>query len=86
MQIVPGSIVRSGAGRDRERFYVVLAVENGFALIADGKVRRVEHPKRKNLCHLHATTQTVALSDADTNPKLRRLLQSWNQPVAVVKE
>lgn len=86
MQIVPGSIVRSGAGRDQERFYVVLAVEDGFALIADGKVRKVEHPKRKNLRHLSATAQTVPLSDTDTNPKLRRVLRRWNQPASAVTE
>ena len=85
MQIAPGMIVRSKAGRDQERFYVVLAVEGGYALIADGKRRRAEQPKRKNPRHLSPTRTTVALTEADTNPKLRRLLKPFNEGAGAVR-
>lgn len=36
---VVGSIVKSAAGRDKNRFFVVLALEDGgFAYIADGRL------------------------------------------------
>ncbi len=51
MSIVKGSIVKAKAGRDKDSFFVVLSVNCGFALIADGKRRTVEHPKNKKLKH-----------------------------------
>lgn len=86
MQILPGSIVRSNAGRDQERYYVVLAREGSYALIADGKVHRAEHPKRKNIRHLSATAQIVPLTETGTNPKLRRALRRFNEPETAVTE
>ena len=38
MQIKQGSIVKSMAGHDSDRFYVVVKLEGDFAYIADGKV------------------------------------------------
>ena len=80
MRIEPGMIVKSDAGRDQERFYVVVAVEEGWAFIADGKRRKVERPKRKNPRHLKPTSLRVDRSEADTNQKLRRALHSLNEP------
>lgn len=46
------SIVESLAGRDRGKLFFVLETEGEYALIADGKGRRIGHPKRKKLRHL----------------------------------
>ena len=45
-------IVVSQAGRDSGKLYIVLAVEGNYALLADGKNRRLQKPKRKNIKHL----------------------------------
>lgn len=51
----PGTLVRSLAGRDMGSCYVVLAVEGDrFVAVANGAVRPVERPKRKNPKHLIA--------------------------------
>ena len=48
-------IVISLAGHDRGRFYHVLRVEGEYASLADGKLRRLDHPKRKKVKHLKYT-------------------------------
>lgn len=49
----PGQWVTSTAGRDRGRHYIVSAVDGGqFLWVVDGKVRKLAHPKRKNLRHV----------------------------------
>lgn len=49
----PGQLAQSRAGRDRGRYFFVLSVdEKGYALVADGGMRRAENAKRKNLKHL----------------------------------
>lgn len=79
-----GTIVRSKAGRDRDRFFVVLECSGAYAWIADGKVRRVESPKKKKRMHLAATTQSIDLSVPPTNGRLRKELRKWNETGSTV--
>ena len=76
MSIVKGSIVRAKAGRDKDGFFVVLDTDAQFALIADGKRRRVKRPKRKKLIHLEAT-KTVITGSIETNPQIRKFLNNF---------
>ena len=39
-----GTVVKSIAGRDKERFQVVLGCEAGRILVADGKLRKLSAP------------------------------------------
>lgn len=49
----PGQVVISKAGRDKGRLYVVLKVESDrYIQVADGSVRTVRRPKRKNVRHV----------------------------------
>ncbi|MBR1481453.1 MAG: KOW domain-containing RNA-binding protein [Ruminococcus sp.] len=77
MEVKKGSVVRAKAGRDKDKFFVVLEVDGEYALIADGRRRRVEHPKRKKLIHL-APTNTAHSGSADTNPKIKQILRDFN--------
>lgn len=77
MNIQKGSIVRALAGRDKGGFFVVLDTEGSFALIADGKRRRIQRPKRKKLKHL-APTNTVYNGSTQTNPQIRKALREFN--------
>lgn len=80
MQIIQGMIVKSNAGHDKERFYLVVRLENGFAYIADGKRRKLARPKRKNVSHLSSTKRIVDISLYNTDRRLRRLLWEFNYP------
>ena len=56
-----GSICYSTAGRDRGRYFIVVGMEDGFAYIADGKLRKIEKPKKKKLMHLKAMPQKAEM-------------------------
>ena len=59
--IVPGCVVRSKAGRDEGRMFVVLSLDGEeFAFIADGDLRKVEKPKRKRVKHLYVTEELIS--------------------------
>ncbi|MDE5910934.1 MAG: KOW domain-containing RNA-binding protein [Clostridia bacterium] len=48
-----GDIVQSKSGHDAKRYFVVIATLNeNYILIADGKSRRLESPKQKNVKHV----------------------------------
>ncbi len=85
MRIVEGLIVCSDAGHDKDRFGVVLRLEDGYAYIADGKLHKLSKPKRKNVKHLKPTTVTVDLSQCCTDKKIREIcrpFQCGGQPIA----
>lgn len=47
-----GQLVKSLAGRDKGRHYLIIGFEGGRALVADGRSRPVNRPKKKNPKHL----------------------------------
>lgn len=84
MEIAKSNIVRSDAGRDRGKLFVVLAVEGEYLLLADGKSRKVESPKRKKRRHvLFVADDDTRLSEKIrgqeriSNSELRRTLAGY---------
>ena len=47
-EIRTGGIAKSLAGRDKGRLYMIVGREGETLLLADGKYRPAESPKRKN--------------------------------------
>lgn len=53
MQVIhPFEIVLSLAGHDKGKLFCVLETDGTYALIADGKERKLDAPKRKRCKHL----------------------------------
>ena len=71
-----GRVVLSIAGRDAGRLFLILSVEGDFALIADGKVRRLDMPKRKRLKHLKPAGPVLDITVLKTDRQIRRKLAS----------
>ena len=55
-----GRVVISRCGRDKgKRFVVVGFLEDDRLLVCDGKLRKIEKPKKKNIRHLTFTEDSV---------------------------
>ena len=67
MDIARSDIVKAVAGRDKGKLFFVLDVEGDFLLLADGKTRKLERPKRKKRKH----TAFLAHSDSRAAGKIR---------------
>ena len=63
MDIARSNIVKSIAGRDAGSLFFVLATEGDFLLLADGRRRRVESPKRKRRKHVELVQEEIASQD-----------------------
>ena len=88
MDIAKSNIVRSDAGRDKGKLFVVLAVEGEYLLLADGKSRKVESPKRKKRRHvLFVSAEETRLAEKIkseekiTNSELRRTLAGCREAI-----
>ena len=53
--MVKGRVVISRAGRDKDKALTVLWADERSVLVADGKERLLERPKRKNVRHVRKT-------------------------------
>ena len=88
MEIAKSDIVRSDAGRDKGKLFVVLAVEGEYLLLADGKGRKVESPKRKKRRHVlfvaadeTRLSEKIKSEEKITNSELRRTLAGYRDAV-----
>lgn len=77
MKVQKGSVVKAAAGRDCGGYFAVTDVQENFCFIADGKSRRLDSPKRKNIKHLRFTNSMIDLNDI-TDKKLRTLLKQFS--------
>lgn len=74
MKVQIGSVVKASAGRDCGSYFAVIDVQNEYCLIADGKSRKLNSPKRKKIKHVSFTNSMIDLNDI-TDKKLRVMLR-----------
>ena len=86
MSISKGDLIVSLAGRDKDKLFYVLNVDETYAFLADGKQRKIENPKRKKLKHLRFAARidsrvAAKLREGDKvlNSELRRDLAVFGQ-------
>ena len=86
MEISKSDIIISLAGRDAGKLFFVLDVQDGYCLLADGKGRKLENPKRKKLKHVRKVSRTetrvaekIRTGDKVLNSELRRDLAAFGQ-------
>lgn len=72
-----GRIVLSKSGRDKDLFFVVLSADSGTVTICDGKRRRLENPKTKNVKHVAKTACIIAEEQLKTNKSIRHALYDF---------
>ena len=84
MDTYPGRIVKSLAGRDKDKYFVVLEViDDIYCLIADGDTRKVDMPKKKKKKHLRVTdysldgiSEKLSTGQTVTNSMIRKELKN----------
>ena len=77
MENLEYSLAKSSAGHDKGSWYAVISRESGFVYIADGRRRKIQSPKKKNIRHIEITRKMVKL-DYFTDKSLRKALWNYN--------
>lgn len=84
-----GQVVRSKAGRDKGKVFVVLdIIDNEYVLIADGDYRKIENPKKKKIKHLVVYKTVIEELKEKLNAKqnvdnayIRKALDPFNKEI-----
>ena len=81
-----GSVVLSKQGRDKGNYFLVVAVQNGVVYLADGGMRKLAAPKKKNVKHvsnsgvcLTAIAQKLANKTKVFDSEVKSALRQLNQ-------
>lgn len=84
MEIKRAHLVEATAGREKGKLFYVLETDGDYLLLADGKSRRVEAPKRKKRKHTRLIADTgdrvaakIKESEKVTNSELRKSIASY---------
>ncbi|MBS3994960.1 MAG: KOW domain-containing RNA-binding protein [Alkaliphilus sp.] len=78
-----GQLVKSKAGRDKDRVFIIIAIiDEQYVLIADGDLRKIDNAKKKKIRHLavynvisHEIEKKIMLNEKVSNLVLRRELE-----------
>ena len=86
MDIARSDIVESVAGRDKGKRFFVIDTEDEFLVLADGKTRKLENPKRKKRKHTVfvasgncGVAEKIRSEEKVTNSELRRTLAGYGE-------
>ena len=84
-----GDIVMSKAGRDKGHCFIIMSLDDEFAQICDGDLRKIDKPKKKKLKHLnktHGSSQYIKDKLIEgtkvTNTELRRAISEFEETPA----
>ena len=87
-EISISDIIVSTAGRDQGKLFYVIGTDGVYALVANGKDRKLEHPKRKKLKHVRFVARTESRvanklrnGEKVLNSELRKDLAAMSRPV-----
>ena len=80
------NLVQATAGREQGKYFFVLETDGEYLLLADGKSRRLEKPKRKKSKHIEQIPRTesriaekIRNGEKVLNSELRKELASFGQ-------
>lgn len=73
-----GMLVRSKAGHDAGKVYVIIGVEGEYVYLADGKIKTIARPKKKRKKHTQIILNKYDITNAD-DVKIKRILKEWNK-------
>ena len=84
-----GELATSKAGHDKDRLYLIVGEEEECVYLCDGRLRGVEHPKKKKKKHIqiiHSSAQDVLVQSIqqklpgeidEINRRIRKTLEEY---------
>lgn len=84
-----GQVVRSKAGRDKGRVFVIIDIlDDKYVLIVDGDLRKLDKPKKKKIKHLIVyksvlknIKEKIEKGESFNNAYVRKALKPFNEEI-----
>ena len=76
MEFTIGDVVKSIAGKDKDRYFCVVELKDSYCLLRDGKIHKLDNPKRKSFKHVRKTPYRVQSEALQVNKHLKKAIDS----------
>ena len=76
MMLEIGSIVKSVAGKDKDSYFGVVELKDSYCFLRDGKIHKLDNPKRKNFKHVIKTPYKLQSEALQVNKHLKKAIDS----------
>lgn len=80
--IETGSLVKAVSGRDKDKYFVVVEVNDAYVMIVDGDSRKINSPKLKNVKHVKPTglvaQEVIERFARLTDKELNRIIKDYS--------
>ncbi len=73
-----GMLAKSLAGHDKGKIYVIIAADNAYVYLVDGKIRTLSKPKKKKQKHIQVMKEKYDIHDID-DVRVKRILKEWKK-------
>jgi len=80
-----GMFVKSKAGHDIGKIYVIIRTEGEYLYLADGNLRTLDKLKKKNQKHVQVIHRKCDMQNI-TDIYIKKVLKDYNKEIAVIKE
>ena len=77
MMYETGEIVKSLAGHDKDDLYMILRCEGDMLWLVDGRLKKLDAPKKKKTKHVQLIHRSVPQQDRDKNEMIQHFLKSY---------
>lgn len=66
LSLLKGQVVRSKKGRDEGKVYIIMEIiDDDLLLLVDGKLRKLDRPKKKKVKHLYIYKDVIDTEVSD---------------------
>ena len=73
-----GMLAKSKAGHDKGNVYVIYDVDDTYVYLIDGKIRKIENPKKKKIKHVQIICKKHDISGLD-DVEIKRILKLFDK-------
>ena len=81
-----GEMVKSLAGHDKDSFYMIIGNEGDMLLLADGRLKTIEKPKKKKKKHVQLVHRQMDTKEKLTNEYIKHEIKQYLGGTGNVKD
>ena len=74
MKLAIGDVVKTTAGKDKDRYFCVVELIDSYCFLRDGKIHKLDNPKRKSFKHVIKTPYKLQSEALQVNKHLKKAI------------
>lgn len=78
-EVKVGMLARSLAGHDKSNIYVIMKTDDAYVYLADGKIRTLDHLKKKKVKHIEVLDKMYDVAEFVNDAQIRKIIKEFQK-------